>query len=281
MKKVLITIVFFGIIFAAWNLKETKAQSVRDEVYTKENVPAKEPLEYSHLREADVMWSKKLWQMIDCRKKMNHPLYFPTRDMRDRKSLIQLIVHGIQEEGLTVYESDLFKEDGILSEDEALTELGAGTETTEVQQDDGSVEEEEVERGVQWDEVTQYLVKEQWYFDKKHSTLKVRILGICPIREYVDDDTGEKRKRMAFWVYFPEARPIFAKHEVFNRENDAQRISFDDFFHQRRFDSYVTKESNVYGNRDIQEYTTGENTLLEAEEIRNEVFEFEHDLWEY
>ncbi|MFO8235499.1 MAG: gliding motility protein GldN [Bacteroidales bacterium] len=281
MKKVLTAIVFFGIIFAIFISQETQAQTVRDEVYTKENVPAKEPLSYAHLREADVMWSKKLWQMIDVRKKMNQPLYFPIEDMRDRKSLIQLIVHGIEEEGLTVYESDLFKEDEIMTEDEAKSELGAETVTTEVQQEDGSMETEEVDRGVQYDEITKYLIKEQWYFDRKHSTLQVRILGICPIREYTDEDTGEKRKRMAFWIYFPEARSVFAKHEVFNRNNDAQRVSFDDFFHQRRFDSYVTSESNVYGNRDVQEYTTGINTLLEAKEIRNEIFEFEHDLWEY
>jgi gliding motility associated protien GldN len=225
------------------------------------------------------MWSKKLWQLIDCRKKMNHSLYFPTTQMDDRKSLIQLIVYGIDKEGLTAYSDDLFQE--IKTRDEVYRELGAGSDTTEVRQPDGTIEKQVIEREIRYDEIKQYEIKEQWYFDRKYSRLNVRIVGICPIREYIDRDTGEKRKSRTFWVYFPEARSLFANWEVFNRHNDAQRVSFDDFFHQRRFESYVTKESNVYGNREIKEYTTGINTLLEAEKIRNEIFQFEHDLWEY
>ncbi|MGM0497700.1 MAG: hypothetical protein ACQESJ_07255, partial [Bacteroidota bacterium] len=64
MKK-LLAIVFFGAIFLAINPQDAQAQTVDDDIYTKENVPAKEPMSYTHVREADVMWSKKIWQMID------------------------------------------------------------------------------------------------------------------------------------------------------------------------------------------------------------------------
>ena len=94
-------------------------------------------------------------------------------------------------------------------------------------------------------------------------------------------ETGQIRKVRAFWIYFDEARPLMANQEVFNRHNDAQRISFDDLFFQRRFESYITRESNVYDNREIVQYLSGLNTLLEAERIKQEIFEFEHDLWEY
>ena len=40
---------------------------------------------------------------------------------------------------------------------------------------------------------------------------------------------------------FPEARNIFVKHEVYNRYNDGQRLTFDDFFFRRMFNSYVIK----------------------------------------
>jgi len=278
MKK-LLAIIFFGVIFLAINPQDVKAQTVDDDIYTKENVPAKEPMAYTHVREADVMWSKKIWQMIDCRKKKNHPLYFPTGKMDDRKSLIQLLLKGIREEGLVVYDDEQFNEP--ITPEEVNERLGAGTDTVEVEQADGSFEKRVQKSTVRFDEIKKYMIREQWYFDRKYSDLRVRVVGIAPIREWVDDETGQKRKRQTFWVYYPSARSLLANWEVFNRENDAQRISFDDFFQQRRFNSFVVKESNVYENRRIDEYTTGINTLLEAREVRNEIFEFEHDLWEY
>jgi hypothetical protein len=63
--------------------------------------------------------------------------------------------------------------------------------------------------------------------------------------------------------------------------NDAQRISFDDLFMQRRFGSTITGESNVYNDRPISDYQIGKFTLFEAERIKTELFNFEHDLWEY
>ena len=63
--------------------------------------------------------------------------------------------------------------------------------------------------------------------------------------------------------------------------NDAQRISFDDLFMQRRFGSVIAGESNVYNDRSISQYQVGKYTLFEAERIKTELFNFEHDLWEY
>jgi gliding motility associated protien GldN len=93
--------------------------------------------------------------------------------------------------------------------------------------------------------------------------------------------TDELLRKQTFWVYFPEIRPLLANHEVFNESNDAQRVSFDDYFMQRRFNSFIFRESNVYNNRPINSYALGMDALLEAERIKMWLFDFEHDLWEY
>ena len=49
---------------------------------------------------------------------------------------------------------------------------------------------------------------------------------------------------------------------------------------KRMFSSYVYKEENVY-DRSIIEYSTGVDALLEAEKAKNNLFEFESNLWEY
>jgi gliding motility associated protien GldN len=278
MKK-LIALVLLGLVFTVASQKTTVAQTVTDGIYEKENVPGKRPVPFRALREADVLWSKKIWQVIDARKKMNHPIYYPLQDMDDRRSLISLLIYGIKNEGLTAYGDDEFKT--VMTFEEVQRAYDAQARTQQVENAEGELVEEEIEGEFKYEEVTQYEIKEMWYFDRQHSTMRVRILGICPIRTYVDQETGQFRKAKTFWIYFPEVRPLLARQEVFNRNNDAQRISFDDLFWQRRFESYITQESNVYDNRPITTYMQGVNNLMEANRIQQEIFNIEHDLWEY
>jgi len=283
MKRFFVVFLVVGLITTIFNEQQIFAQeeTVNDGVYIKENIPGKRPVPYRQLREADIMWSKKIWQVIDCREKMNHPLYFPLEgEVDDRRSLMNLFMYGIRNEGLIVYKDDEFKE--IMTLDEVLEKLDALPKTQPVPNPEtGELEEKVVPGTINYDEISQYEIKEQWYFDKQHSTMRVRILGICPIRRYVDVETEQARKERTFWVYFPSARHLLANQEVFNRHNDAQRISFDDLFFQRRFNSYIIAESNVYDNRPISTYMQGVNNLLEAEKIKQDLFEIEHDLWEY
>jgi len=82
-------------------------------------------------------------------------------------------------------------------------------------------------------------------------------------------------------VHFPEAREILINAEVFNSvKNDAERRTYDDLFWKRMFSSTITMEANV-ANRRINEYMIGLDALLEAERIKAEIFNIEHDLWEY
>lgn len=48
-----------------------------DGVYMETHVPLKKPIPYDYLREADAIWTKRVWRSIDLREKMNHPLYYP------------------------------------------------------------------------------------------------------------------------------------------------------------------------------------------------------------
>jgi len=67
---------------------------------------------------------------------------------------------------------------------------------------------------------------------------------------------------------------------VFNADNSAQRLSFDEVFIKRLFASYIYKEQNVFDRR-ISQYATGIDALLESKRIKQEMFDFEQFLWEY
>ena len=89
------------------------------------------------------------------------------------------------------------------------------------------------------------------------------------------------QKKLLFWVYYQEARRILANTEVGNRFNTAQRMSFEDIFQKRMFNSYIIKEDNIY-NRRVDDYKVNPlDALLESERIKQEMINFEIDLWEY
>jgi gliding motility associated protien GldN len=124
-------------------------------------------------------------------------------------------------------------------------------------------------------------MKEDWFFDKQRSVMDVRILGLCPMKEKADPTSGEViGYSPLFWVYFPECRATFAKAEVYNTKNDAERRSLDDIFWKRMFSSYIHKESNVY-DRVVVSYATGLDVLLESDRIKDDIFVYEHDLWHF
>jgi gliding motility associated protien GldN len=140
-----------------------------------------------------------------------------------------------------------------------------------------------VKRDFSIDKVVAFEIKEEWYFDKQISQMKVRIIGIAPLI-YAEDQDGNIREENfripLCWIYYPDIRPLLANTVAFNRWNNNQQITFDDVFEARFFSSYIIKESNVY-DRHIVEYKQGLSALLEAEKIKDQITNFEHDMWEY
>ena len=279
MKKV-ICIMAFMLTFVGIN--SVSAQNVLDGVYVKEHYPTRKVVPYTHLRETDVMWSKRIWRKLDLREKINQPLYFPIDRIKDRRSLTQVIMEAVREGSLTAYSASDDEFTLTLTKAE-IDKIGAKTDTMYVENPDPPYDLQmkivvnEFDPGT----VKEYRIKEDWFFDKQRSVQDVRIIGICPVADNIDPVTGEIRgSTPLFWIYFPEARNIFASAEVFNRSNDAERRTLEDVFWKRMFGSYVYKEQNVYDRR-IADYKQGIHALLEAERVKDDLFVLEHDLWEY
>lgn len=260
--------------------------NVLDGAYVHENAPTLKVVAFPYLREADVMWSKKVWRQIDLSEKLNLPLKYPKyKDTRDRKNLITTLLDGIKEGTLTAYGTidDEFTQR--MTMEEVERKLGAGVDTQQVVDPEPPYLSHDTVVKKEWnpDKVIAYRMKEEWFFDKQRSVVEVRIIGIAPMM-YDEDEFGNVReggqKKAIFWVYFPEARNLLVNSESFNRENDAERRTFDDIFMKRMFSSTIIKESNVF-NRYISEYRTGIDALLESENIKAEILNLEHDLWEF
>ncbi|MEJ5316107.1 MAG: gliding motility protein GldN [Tenuifilum sp.] len=290
MKRIILFSVVILLTSFASNAQDRKESLERDGFYTRETTPARVPIPYQFVRESDVLWSKRVWRIIDLRQKMNYPLYYPTELMQDRESLVQRLVRAIKYNEINAYDPIDDEFTTRLSYEQVVKQLGA-EDREQTQLDENGQEVKVIVKGqIRWGDVKELLVKEDWFFDKQRSVMEVRIIGICPILHRMDyrktgsdeEQEGTLSRIQTFWIYFPEARSVLANTDAYNNFNDAQRITYDDLFWKRNFDSYIIRISNVWDNRAIYEYTfTGLQTLLESERIKTELFNFEHDLWEY
>ena len=253
--------------------------------FKRQDVYQKKPMPIPWVREADVLWSQMVWRIIDVREKINQPLYFPTVPIEGLSNLASLLLKGVESGQITAYDAlndDDFKTPLTMAEVKAA--FGAETVTREVQNfDTGEIETRTIEGEIRLEEIKQFMIKEEWYFDKQNSRLQVRIIGICPIQEFyrTDMENSPLQRRKVFWVYYPEARNLLANNHVFNPYNDARRMTFDDLFIKRYFNSYIVQESNVFNNRTISQYLSGKNAMLESKQIEEKIFNYEQDLWEY
>lgn len=235
-------------------------------------------IEFDQPRESDVVWERKLWRVIDVREKLNVAFRSPLKPFFT-------ILREMSENGdVAVFADEFFREPMTIEQiDQELNRV----DTTTVFDYDTYEEKVQVIRNeINWENIKKYRVKEVWYYDKEASVLKARILGISPILDEVDADTGElKYSRPLFWVYYPEAREHLAKFRVQNEGNDIAPLSWYDLFESRQFASYIMKRSNTLDLRIADKFQgydrEGIDRLMESDKIKAELFNFEHDLWEY
>lgn len=257
-----------------------------DNIAKKEHIANKKGIPYVYVREADVMWAKTIWRMIDLRERINLPLYYPVTPLDGRRSVAQVIIDALSNGDLQAYNGNSgFGREFEQHIDYEVIEnvFGAGTDTVEVQDPNtGLITKSVVKTEVDPSLVKKLLLKEVWYFDRKYTRMDVRIIGICPVIEAASEDGSRIDQKLGCWIYFPELRPFLMEQEAYNTRNDMQRDSFDDLFAKRRFGSYVYSEANVYNNRTITEMAQGNvDTNIEAERIKQLLFQKEHDVWEF
>lgn len=261
--------------------KKTAAQLISDN---------DKPLAYGYVHDRDVLMGKTTWETIDLDERINFPLYYPidTANIgKDRRSLYDVLTKSMKDGKLTeVYTDSYFNTKKTLKDIEAsLTRI----DTT----DPGR---EQFNAGIPIDpqyivrtdlaaiDVADYKIKGYWYFDKRQSELKYRLLGLCPIVPDVYTVGKEDQDYIEiFWIYFPAAREVLHEAKAFNDRNSAMPITFDHLLNSRRFNAVIYKEENVYGDREIAEYMkeNSQMQLLESERVKDKIRDFEQDMWNY
>ncbi|PCJ89514.1 MAG: hypothetical protein COA57_01935 [Flavobacteriales bacterium] len=179
----------------------------------------KKPIPYAHLREADVMWMKRIWREIDLRQKINHPLYYPVKPAQGRMSLFDVIVQTCTTEyRLAAYSTGTLGDDDMFTQQLTIPEfLDILMDTVIVETVDPDTEDiiqSAVLKKIESEAVKKYLIKEDWFFDNQRSVLDVRIIGICPLAEQYNEYGEFKGYKKLFWITFPK-HGIFLQKPMF------------------------------------------------------------------
>jgi gliding motility associated protien GldN len=248
------------------------------------------PLEYGYVDDRDILMGKMTWEIIDLSERINFPLYFPIDTANigpDRRSLYDVLTKAIRNGDITdVYSDSYFNTKKSYKDIQAsLTRIDttdAGREQINAGQQISP--EYIIKQDLTAQDVSQYKIKGYWYFDKRQSELKYRLLGICPVTPDVYTmNSDEKDYIELFWVFFPSARYVLNDAKSFNDKNSSMPISFDQILNSRRFNATIYQEENVYGDRAISSYMkdNAQNQLLESERVKEKIRNFEQDMWNY
>ncbi|HEU0111185.1 MAG TPA: gliding motility protein GldN [Flavisolibacter sp.] len=242
------------------------------------------PLPYEHLRWDDALFAEKVWRELDLREKMNQPFRFEAEDDNGSQMFFDILMSAIKRDSVVAFQDDRFTTP--LSGDEMTNVTSGGPLDTNAVRDPN-----DPNKIVKWvvtqesfdpKSIMKLRIKEEWVFDREASRLFVRILGIAPVKQIQRGNMIQNE--VLFWVYYPDLRKTLAKYEVYNPKNMGYgRMTWEELFESRMFSSYITKSTlDNPGNKVIRQMIKDPIlALLEGDNIKERIFNYEQDLWSY
>ncbi|MEP6596171.1 MAG: gliding motility protein GldN [Ginsengibacter sp.] len=249
------------------------------------------PLAYEHIREDDAVYRERLWREIDIREKQNIAFRYSADEDNGNQRFISILFKAIQDGpdngGVTVFDAVDDRFTTPLTVAQVSTKISGGTISVPQYDSLGNITGyKDVTAEVNLDSFYKFRIKEEVIFDKESSRLFWRILGIAPVKNVVTSAGINLGETELFWVYYPDMRPILSKYEVYNGKNFGAKMSWEELFESRMFygriikstldnpyDRYLSDFQGLKDNKILQ--------LLEGENIKDRIFDYEQNLWSY
>lgn len=218
------------------------------------------------LNEADVLWSKRVWRIVEMRESSNRMLLNPR--IKNEINLMNFLANSIYASFMKAYIHDDFKQRMNTNQVRmALTKYDSSNVG-------GVLEVDSALRNM--NTICRFLIKEDYYFNKRNSTFNVKILGLAPLVDVYDSTGVYLGERELYWIYYPAVKCCFNKHKV--RLNNDSVVTLESFISKNMFTSkiyYVSYEQsslpiNMQGTR-----------RMDVELQRNRIRNNEEDFWEH
>ena len=271
---------------------DTPRKSLRNDASIElQLVKDRTPLAYEHIREDDAVYRQRVWREIDVHEKMNLPFVYKASEDNGNQRFISILLNLIHSGDVTAFDAAIDDRFTTPMTFRQIAESMVGKPHTiqipDMTQDpDGSkglTKDTTIQEDFNPDQVERYEIKEEWVFDKESSRMYVRILGIAPEKTILNADGSFRAVLPIFWVYYPDLRTFLAKYEAYNGKNYGARMSWEELFESRMFSSRVVKSTiDNPGDNFISAYIKDPILgLLEGDDIKEKIFNYEQDLWSY
>ncbi len=246
------------------------------------------PLPYEHLRADDAVYRQVVWREIDTREKINLPFRYSADEDNGNQRFISILLTWIQDDSTaTVFSNVDDRFTTPMTKSEVAKALSGDMVEVPIYNENGELTgTKQMANEINFDSIYKFRIKEEVIFDKESSRLFWRILGIAPIKNIITSQGVDLGETELFWAYYPDLRATFAKYEVYNGKNYGARMSWEELFESRMFYGRIIKSTidNPYNNFIKNYKSLSDNPilqLLEGENIKEQIFNYEQDLWEY
>lgn len=281
-------IVVTSVSFAQNNILNARmAAEIGDESIEEIYAKADGPMPYEYVNDRDIIFQKKVWEVLPLDQKQNLVFYYPLEETIDRKPLWNILKDAVMSKKINeVYEDENFKFKLNIKDLESkfmridTTEVGKEQYMLEGKIDKQYIYTTEIKPG----DVKEFRTMGMWYLDRNAGELKYRLLALAPVVTDIATKGEDFEQAVPlFWIFFPDARETLYNAYAFNEKNSAMKMNFDYLFNARKFSGSIYKTDNVYGDRNISEYVQGNAMmqLLEAERVKESIRDLEDDLWNY
>jgi gliding motility associated protien GldN len=270
---------------------DTPRRSLRNDAIIERNlVKDRNPLPYEHIREDDAVYRQRVWEEVDVHEKMNLPFVYKAVEDNGSQMFIKILLQAIKTGQVTAFNpiDDRFTTPYTFKE--IASSVVGKPHTIQIpdyiNDPDGSkglMRDSTIQEEFNPEDIERYLIKEEWVFDKESSRMHVRILGIAPEKTIRNADGSFRAVTALFWVYYPDCRPLLAKYEAYNGKNFGARMSWEELFEAHMFSSRVVKSTiDNPGDQYIENFIKDPILrLLEGDNIKEKIFNYEQDLWSY
>lgn len=270
---------------------EVKKSLRPNEAIERNLVKDRTPLPYENLREDDAVYRQKIWRVIDIREKINLPFRYSADDDNGNQRFISILLKAIQNGpdhgGVTAFSNIDDRFTTPLTKAEVARTIAGDPISVPLYDTLGNITGyKETPPEINLDSFYRFKIKEEVIFDKESSRLFWRIIGIAPIKDIITNEGVNLGPVDLFWVSYPDMRPVFVKYDVYNGKNYGARMSWEELFESRHFhgrivkstldnpyDLYLKQEMGLKGQPILQ--------LLQGKKIKNEIFNYEQNLWSY
>jgi gliding motility associated protien GldN len=247
-----------------------------DKFYRKNYV---KPVPHDSLPEQEIVVAKQLIKSIDLTDKTNKALFSNYDPKNGMVPFFEVLKFGVVKNKIRTFKDNKFQQPKIVyyTCDQFIKRIVVADSIDEVSIDaDGVETNRRIFRAdtIKYSAIKSLSIDEVWYFNKKYARLEKRIIGIGPVWHNPKTNKDEN----LFWIYYEEARDLFASFANNCNATGNMWKTYDQIFMLRFFNCYILKEYNLY-DRNKLDNGKALDDLLESERAKEKIVNGEDGMW--